>query len=159
MLELQGQVTKWKRRVAWVVVANAMLAMYDTFFKEHTLLKLEVIAWQQKTRKREARWNEFKRELNVILDVTLFLTFVNEVTYHQMLTAYRPLPQIKVYLTKNPSKKGPKINTNLKDHSIILDKSILALSNLTDGFFNQPLVDFFDWSIWYMANLTANRFG
>jgi hypothetical protein len=79
--------TKWKCRAARVVVANAMLVMYDTFFKEHTLLKLEVVTWQQKTRKREARWNELKGELNVILDVTPFLTLANEVTYRQMLTA------------------------------------------------------------------------
>jgi hypothetical protein len=109
---------------------------------------LEVITWQQKTRKKEVRWNKLKEELNVIMDVTPLLTFANEATYHQMLTAFRPLQQIKVYLTKNPSKKGPKINTNLKDHPIILDKSILTLSNLTDGFFYQPLGDFFDWSIW-----------
>jgi hypothetical protein len=135
-------VTKWKHRAAKVVVANAMLVMYDTFFKEHTFLKLEVIAWQQKTRKREARWNEFKGELNVILDVTPLFTLVNEVTYHQMLMNYRPLQQIKVYLTKNPSKKGPKINPNLKDHSIILDKSVLTLSNLSDGLLTNHRVTF-----------------
>jgi hypothetical protein len=139
---------KRKHRATKVVVVDAMLAMYDTFFKEYTLLKLEVLAWQQKIKKREARWNKLKGELNVILDVTPLLTFANEVTYCQMLTTYRPLQQIKVYLTKNYSKKGPKINTSLIDHLIILDKSILTLSNLTYGFFDQPFGEFFYWSLW-----------
>jgi hypothetical protein len=127
---------KWKHRITRVVVADAMLAMYDTFFKEHTLLKLEVITWQQMTRKTEARWNELKGELNVIMDVTPLPTLVNEVTYRKMLTVFRP-QQIKVYLTKNPSKKKSKINSSLKDHPIIFNNSILTLFNLTNGFFDQ----------------------
>lgn len=45
MPELQDQVMQWKRRALKVVVADAKLAKYDTLFKEHTLLKLEVVAW------------------------------------------------------------------------------------------------------------------
>jgi hypothetical protein len=52
---------------------------YDTLFMEHTLLKLETMASQQKTRKREARWNELK----AILDVAPLPMLANEATYHQ----------------------------------------------------------------------------
>jgi hypothetical protein len=45
MPELQDQVMQWKRRALKVVVADAKLAKYDTLFKEHTLLKFEVVAW------------------------------------------------------------------------------------------------------------------
>jgi hypothetical protein len=46
MPELQGQVMQWKRRASKEVVVDAKLAKYDTLFKEHTLLKLEVVvAW------------------------------------------------------------------------------------------------------------------
>ncbi|CAM6028032.1 unnamed protein product [Sphagnum balticum] len=45
MPELQDQVMQWKRRASKVVVVDAKLAKYDTLFKEHTLLKLEVVAW------------------------------------------------------------------------------------------------------------------
>jgi hypothetical protein len=45
MPELQGQVMQWKRRASKVVVVDAKLVKYDTLFKEHTLLKLEVVAW------------------------------------------------------------------------------------------------------------------
>jgi hypothetical protein len=82
MPELQGQVTKWKHKATKVVVAYTMLAKYEIIFKKHTLLKLEAIAWQQKTRKKEVEWNEFKGELNVILDVAPFPTLANEITYH-----------------------------------------------------------------------------
>ncbi len=39
---------------------------YNIFFMEHTLLKLEATASQQKTRKREARWNELKAGLLIL---------------------------------------------------------------------------------------------
>jgi hypothetical protein len=38
---------------------------YDTLFTKHTLLKLEITTSQQKTRKKEARWNELKAILDV----------------------------------------------------------------------------------------------
>jgi hypothetical protein len=73
---------KWKCEALKVVVEDARLGRYDTFFKEHTFLKLEIKAWQQKTRKRGVRWNEFKGELkgefNVILDVVPLPTLANE---------------------------------------------------------------------------------
>jgi hypothetical protein len=40
MLKLKGQVAKWKRITSRVVVVDVMLVKYDTFFKEHTFLKL-----------------------------------------------------------------------------------------------------------------------
>jgi len=45
MPELQGQVMQWKHRASKEVVVDAKLAKYDTLFKEHTFLKLEVVAW------------------------------------------------------------------------------------------------------------------
>jgi hypothetical protein len=38
-----------------VAITNAKLAHYLTLFKEDVLFKLEVLAWRQKTSKREAR--------------------------------------------------------------------------------------------------------
>jgi hypothetical protein len=35
---------KWKCEASKVVVVDARLVKYDTFFKEHTLLKLEALA-------------------------------------------------------------------------------------------------------------------
>jgi hypothetical protein len=81
--ELQGQVLKWKHKTSKVDVVNIRLARYDTLFKEHTFLKLEAVAGQQKTRKREVRWNKFKGELNAILDVAPLPTLANETPYHQ----------------------------------------------------------------------------
>ncbi len=95
MPELQDQVMQWKRRALKVVVADAKLAKYDTLFKEHTLLKFEVVAWWQKIGKREARWNELKGELNAILDVAPLRTLANEVAYRQQLMAYRSLPWVQ----------------------------------------------------------------
>jgi hypothetical protein len=37
-------VIKWKHKVVKIMVVDVRLAKYDTFFKEHTFLKLEVIA-------------------------------------------------------------------------------------------------------------------
>jgi hypothetical protein len=79
---------KWKHKASKVVVANAKLARYNTLFKEHTLLKLEAITKQQKTRKREAKWNELNMEFNAILDVVPLPTLVDEVAYYQHLTTY-----------------------------------------------------------------------
>lgn len=73
---------KWKYKASKVVVADAKLARYNTLFKEHTLLKLEVITKQQKTGKREARWNELNGELNAILDVAPLLRLINEAAYY-----------------------------------------------------------------------------
>ncbi len=79
---------KWKRRASKVVVVDVMLAKYDTLFKEHALLKLEAIVWRQKTRKKEARWDEFKGGLNVIINIIPLLTLIDEATYYQQLTTY-----------------------------------------------------------------------
>ncbi len=79
---------KWKCKTSKMVVADAKLARYNTFFKEHTLLKLEAIAKQQKTGKREARWNELNGEFNAILDVAPLLRLINEATYYQQLITY-----------------------------------------------------------------------
>ncbi len=70
-------------------MADTKLAKYDTFFKEHTLLKLEARAWQQKIGKREVRWNEFKGEFNAILDAAPLPTLVDEATYDQQLMTYK----------------------------------------------------------------------
>ncbi len=83
MLELQDQLLQWKRQALNVVVVDVRLAIYNTFFREHTLLKLEIMAWWQKTRKKEVMWNEFKHEPNAILDVTPFFTLVDKATYHR----------------------------------------------------------------------------
>jgi hypothetical protein len=45
LLKLQGQVLKWKHKASKVDVANTRLARYDILFKDHTLLKLDVVAW------------------------------------------------------------------------------------------------------------------
>ncbi len=73
---------KWKCKASKVVVVDAKWAGHNTFFKEHTLLKLEAIAKQQKIRKREARWNELNQELNAILDIAPLPTLVDEVAYY-----------------------------------------------------------------------------
>jgi hypothetical protein len=57
--------------------------MYNTLFEVHTLLKLKVVGWWQKTRKRKAKWNEFKGELNAILNIAPLPTLVDEVTHCQ----------------------------------------------------------------------------
>ncbi len=84
---------KWKCEALKVVVEDARLARYDTFFKEHTFLKLDLKSQHHKIGKRGARWNEFKGELkgefNAILDIAPFLTLVDEATYRQQLTTYR----------------------------------------------------------------------
>jgi hypothetical protein len=43
MLELYGQVAKWNRKASRLAMANGILVKYNTFFKEHTLLKLDPI--------------------------------------------------------------------------------------------------------------------
>jgi len=66
--ELQTQVLAWKRQAMKSATADARLAQHNALFKEHTLLKLEALAWRQKSGKREARWNELKGELEHILN-------------------------------------------------------------------------------------------
>ncbi len=66
---LQGQVIQWKHKDSKVVVVDVRLAKYDTFFKVHTFVKLESMAWQQKIRNMGVKWNELKGELNAMLDV------------------------------------------------------------------------------------------
>jgi hypothetical protein len=56
--------------------------MMSALFKEHNFLKLEAITWWHKTWNKEARWNEFKWELNAIMDVVFLLTLADEVAYH-----------------------------------------------------------------------------
>jgi hypothetical protein len=83
LLELQDQVLKWKRKASKVAMANIRLARYDTIFKEHTLLRLEAVAWQQHTRKKEVKWNKFKGEVNAILNDAPLFTLIDETPYHQ----------------------------------------------------------------------------
>jgi hypothetical protein len=49
------------------------------------MLKLKFVVGRPKTGKREARWNEIKQELNDLLDVAPFPTFINEAIYHYHL--------------------------------------------------------------------------
>jgi hypothetical protein len=66
-----------------VVISNAKLAHYLIIFKEHVLFKLEVLAWRQKTSRREARRNEFKVKFNVLLETILLLSLADETSNHQ----------------------------------------------------------------------------
>jgi hypothetical protein len=52
------------------------------------MLKLKFVVWRQKMGKREARRNEIKGELNDLLDVAPFPTFINEAIYHHHLIIY-----------------------------------------------------------------------
>jgi hypothetical protein len=61
------------------------------------------MAWQQKIRKRGAKWNELKGELKAILDVAPFPTLANEAIYCQQLTTYkRSFPKFKVKGVHSP---------------------------------------------------------
>jgi hypothetical protein len=64
-------------------MVDPRLAMYNTLFKVHTFLKLEVVPQWQKIRKRNAKWNELKGELNAILNIATFLTLADEATQYQ----------------------------------------------------------------------------
>jgi hypothetical protein len=64
-------------------MVDPRLAMYNTLFKVHTFLKLEAGTQWQKIRKRNAKWNEFKGELNAILNIAAFLPLADEATHYQ----------------------------------------------------------------------------
>jgi hypothetical protein len=64
-----------------VARANSRLTHYFVLFKEHVLLKLEVLAWRQKTSMREARWNELNAKLNDLLEVAPLPSLVDESSY------------------------------------------------------------------------------
>ncbi len=59
------------------IVAYFRLTHYSTMFREHTMLKLEFVAWKQKTCKKKAKWNELKGELNNLLDATPLFIIIN----------------------------------------------------------------------------------
>ncbi|CAM6027209.1 unnamed protein product [Sphagnum balticum] len=108
--ELQTQVLTWKCQAMKSTTADARLAQHNALFKEHTLLKLEALAWRQKSGKREARWNELKGELERILNAALLPTMTDEVAYCQQLAAYRmAFPDFKpdsIYLPGSSSSSG-----------------------------------------------------
>jgi hypothetical protein len=57
------------------------------------MLKLETITHKQKACKRITKWNEFKGELEVIIDVAPFPTLADENTHrHHFTTNHQAFP-------------------------------------------------------------------
>jgi len=67
-------------------MVDSKLAHYLTLFKKHTMLKLESLTWKQKIIRTLS--NEFKGELESLLNVTPTFTFINKATYCHCLVTY-----------------------------------------------------------------------